>query len=110
MDERTTTITKFVAACLERNNPPDRPLPILLLLGRRGTGKTILLDRLNEISNEPRPRARLDLGYPGADPDPVAILAGLMSQLQPGADYVGTIPFPRFGLGLLALDLNPTTR
>jgi hypothetical protein len=106
-DEGTTTITKFVAACLEQNIPPVRPLPILLLLGRRGTGKTTLLDRLDKTLNEPRPRARLDLGRPGADPDPVAILAGLMSQLHPGAHYVGVIPFPRFGLGLLALDLNP---
>jgi hypothetical protein len=112
-DERTTTVTEFVGACLERHGPPGRPLPIVLLVGRRGTGKTALLDRLQEKTlTEPRPYARLDVGYPGddPDPDPLAILAGLMAQLHPHVKYVGTIPFPRFGLGLLALDLNPADK
>src|SRR5690348_759781 len=102
----TTTITEFVAACLERDTPADRPLPVVLIVGPRGTGKTTLLDRLDDSLSESRPRARVDLGCPGTDRDPVEIMARLSSQLHRRVAYVGTIGFPLFGLGLLALDLD----
>lgn len=100
-------IADFVHQSLERHGVPDRIVPIVLLLGRRGTGKTALLDLLHERYRDVRPYVRIDLSD---DPnvDALRMLVAVKSGLGRKVPRVKPISFPRFEFGLLALGLDPT--
>jgi hypothetical protein len=82
-----------------------------MLLGRRGSGKTALLDTLERDLEPLVPCARADLAQiPDAPPGQVA--AALAFQLNRDLRGFGRIAFPRLMLGHMAirLDLDQTNR
>jgi hypothetical protein len=89
---------------------PDRPLPVIVLLGRPGSGKTYALDHFEAVT-EGAPVARVDFAA-AADqrPHEVALhLAFLLARKHRGSK---PLRFPRLLLGLLAVqpELSLTDR
>ncbi|MET8679610.1 hypothetical protein ABZW18_19065 [Streptomyces sp. NPDC004647] len=86
---------------LRPSTEPDRPLPVIALLGRPGSGKTHALDHLEGVT-EGAPVARIDFAA-AADqrPHEVALhLAFLLARKHRGSR---PLRFPRLLLGLLAV-------
>jgi hypothetical protein len=101
-------ILSFVSGGLNRSRDRDTP-PIMLLFGPRGSGKTLLLDRLKANHETGSPTARLDFGR-SPDASPEAVLLDIGYQLSPGVPRVGKVRLPLLGLGFLAVGLDPESR
>lgn len=99
-------IAEFIHECLERTGVPERGAPIILLLGRRGSGKTAVLDLLHDRYQGVRPYVRINLSD-DPDVDAVRVLVAIKLGLSRKVPTVAPISFPRFELGLLALGLDP---
>ncbi|MGP4002133.1 hypothetical protein [Streptomyces sp. 8N706] len=86
---------------LHRPAEPDRPLPVIALLGRPGSGKTHALDHFASVT-EGAPVARIDFAAAAEQrPHEVALhLAFLLSRKHRGSK---PLRFPRLLLGLLAV-------
>lgn len=87
----------------------NRDLPVIVLLGPRGSGKTERLKRLEGDHAGVVPCVRLDLGDEAfADSPPGSplrkVLIRLMFQLSERCAHFGRLKFPRLTLGLLAVD------
>lgn len=89
---------------------PDRPLPVITLLGRPGSGKTHALDHFEAVTDG-APTARIDFASAAEQrPHEVALhLAFLLSRKHRGSK---PLRFPRLLLGLLAVqpELSLTDR
>lgn len=90
-------ILRFVADALKRGAVPERPLPIVLLAGPRGSGATVVLDELWELHHEETLCVSLDLASAQDVGDVVlATMQGIQRRV------IGIRPV-RFGRLLLAL-------
>lgn len=104
-------VASLVHACwVRRPGSPDRPLPVITLLGRPGSGKTFALEHLETVTRG-TPVARIDFAE-AADqrPHEVALhLAFLLSRKHPA---MRPMRFPRLLIGLLAVqpELSLTDR
>jgi hypothetical protein len=91
---------------LGRLEPDAGPVPVLVIAGAAGTGKTTLLQALDESCAGVIPRARLDpaavVAEGGQDPVPV-LLAMLARRLSRHCPVYGRLPFERLAVGLLAV-------
>ncbi|MEV6314323.1 hypothetical protein [Streptomyces sp. NPDC051776] len=95
-------VAGLVHECWARPQPgPDRPLPVVVLLGRPGSGKTYALDHFEAVT-EGAPVARIDLAAAAEQrPHEVALhLAFLLARKHRGSK---PLRFPRLLLGLLAV-------
>jgi len=101
-------ILRFVSDGLDRSRDRETP-PITLLVGPRGSGKTVLLDRLKTDHCKGSPTARLDFGL-APDASPEAVMLDIGYQLSPGVSRVGKVRLPLLGLGFLAVGLDPESR
>lgn len=99
-------IAEFVHESLERDGVPERIVPLVLLLGRRGAGKTAVLDLLDGRYRDVRPYVRINLAD-DPDVDALRVLVAVKWGLSRKVPTVAPISFPRFELGLLALGLDP---
>jgi hypothetical protein len=99
------SVTRFVTSCLDRSAGPSA-LPVVLLLGPCGTGKTVLLQQLNGQLGESAPTAWVDFAR---DPDanPLTVMLVIVRGLSRHVARVGSVRFPRLTLGLAALSLDP---
>lgn len=98
-------VIRFVTDGLDRSRNRDRP-PVVLLIGPRGSGKTMLLDRLEADHNEGSPTVRLDFGL-APDASPRAVMVDIGYRLSPGVARVGRVRLPLLGIGLIAVSLDP---
>ena len=98
-------IYSFVKAGLERPANPQVP-PAMLLVGRCGSGKTVLLEQLEEEHRKDVPTARLDLAR-DQHATPVTVMLTIRKALSQRVARVGKIPFPLLQLGVCALSLDP---
>ena len=90
--------------CVERPKPrrDHRELPTVVLLGQRGSGKSVVLDELGRRWGQVIPLARLDLGLEGeADRPPREIVLQLAFQLARKCPQFGRIPFRHLMLCLV---------
>lgn len=104
-------IDSLVHDCWSRpSGEPDRPLPVIVLLGRPGSGKTFALDHF-ESRTRGAPAARIDFATADVQrPHEVAVhLAFLLARKQRG---LKPLRFPRLLLGLLGVrpELSLTDR
>lgn len=98
-------VLRFVADGLDRSQGRDTP-PIVLLIGQRGSGKTALLDQLEDAYRGGMSTARLDFGK-APDASPAPIMLGIISQLSNRVPRIGRVRFPRLSIGLIAVSLDP---
>ncbi|MBG6134633.1 hypothetical protein [Longispora fulva] len=101
---RSSILESFAAWGIRRR--PIRPLPLLLLIGRRGSGKTAVLHELRRLASG-WPCAFLDLDSRRND-SVVGLLGAIVFQLSEGHRGLGRLKFPRFLIGQLAAQLNLT--
>ncbi len=80
---------------------PDRDLPVIVLLGRHGSGKTAALEYLAHRGST-APHAGHDFG--SATLRPYDVAARLAFQLSLKASYQRLLHFPRLTHGLVAVD------
>ncbi|MEU8566745.1 hypothetical protein AB0C51_00010 [Streptomyces pathocidini] len=104
-------VAELVHACWSRPDPAaDRPLPVIALLGRPGSGKTHALDHFEAVT-EGAPVARIGFAAAAEQrPHEVALhLAFLLARKHRGSK---PLRFPRLLLGLLAVqpELSLTDR
>lgn len=93
-------IVEFVGKALKRNGVPVKPLPIVLLMGPRGSGGTMLLGRLWDTYSADCLSVRLDLkAAQGVEDIVLAAVQGLGRRIRGIRD----IDFPRIGMLLKAL-------
>jgi len=98
-------VLNFFQKCLDRpERNPARLLPIVVLVGRHGSGKTVLIE---ELRRQLKPLVPCALVYLERTPDatPGEIAAALAFQLNSHVHQFGRIAFPRLMLGLLAVRL-----
>jgi hypothetical protein len=100
-------IIRFVADALNRADGRDNPTPpMMILMGVCGSGKTVLVERLEAIHRPSSPTARLDFaGHPDATPAEVMVAIG--GELHARVARVGKVEFPLLGMGVMALTLDP---
>jgi len=98
-------VLRFVADGLDRSRDRDTP-PVVLLIGSRGSGMTMLLDRIETGHRTGSPTARLDFGR-NPDANPAAVMLDIGSLLSPGVARVGKVKLPLLGIGLIAVSLDP---
>jgi hypothetical protein len=97
----------------ERGDRTHRRLPVIVLLGMSGSGKTAVLDDISRSWNQVVPLARLDLGAPGeADLPPREVVLQLAFQLAKWCPQFGRMPFRRLMLCLViaGAEINPQNR
>jgi hypothetical protein len=93
-------IIQLIKNELKRKGVPDRPPPITLLVGPRGSGGTVLLNSLWDECGRDSPSAHLDLAAAQSVDDVVfAAMQGLRRKIL----GIRTIGFPRLGLAFKAL-------
>jgi hypothetical protein len=93
-------VVRFVGEGLKRRGVPSRPLPIVLLVGPRGSGGTALLGRLWADFGADSPGVHLDLASAQTAADVVfAAMQGLRRKI-PGIRVIG---FDRLRLAFKAL-------
>ncbi|MFI8993319.1 hypothetical protein [Streptomyces sp. NPDC053542] len=80
----------------------DRELPVVTLLGRRGSGKTVTLRWLGYLASN-RPNAFYDFASAAAPKRPHEVAARLALGLSCRLPVQPAIHFPRLALGLLAV-------
>ncbi|MBO0801951.1 MAG: hypothetical protein J2P25_02605 [Nocardiopsaceae bacterium] len=96
-------VIDFVEAALKYDRPLTRPMPILLLVGPRGSGGSALLAGLWEEFGYDAPCARLDL----ADAEEVAdVMLTAMQGLLRHVWGVRQLRFPRLRLAVKALSFD----
>ncbi|MGW7412603.1 ATP-binding protein [Streptomyces sp. NPDC054863] len=100
-------ITAFVRDCWQRGKAA-RPLPVIVLLGRPGSGKTHALDHLARQGARFL-TARVDFGPRGVQ-RPYETARHLAFLLARKHDSVHAPRFPRLMLGLLAVSIPPLSR
>jgi hypothetical protein len=103
--------THLVDELVRRPGGQARPLPLVVALGARGTGKTALLRRIRDRCANRVPWAMLDLEELG-EARPSGILTGIAFELSRDVPQFGRIAFPRLWLCALVLtgNLNHTDR
>src|SRR5215471_6708945 len=94
----------LIPGCLARpaGSRGTRDVPIVLLLGPRGSGKTVLLDAVGRRFKDV-PQAALDFDATGPMRPRTAVIS-LAFQLARKCGKYGRLPFPRLLLGLLVVD------
>ncbi|MDQ0792845.1 ATP-binding protein [Streptomyces sp. B1I3] len=101
--ERDVAVRRHVAASLSRQQGPLRPLPALVLLGPRGSGKTALTAHLRQWGRRV-PLASIDL-EPVSERGgtPIDVLIELAFQLSAHHDGIPQLGFPALGALLAAV-------
>ncbi|MGH8906172.1 MAG: hypothetical protein ACRD0K_06590 [Egibacteraceae bacterium] len=92
-------IDQLIRDCLAS---PLRDVPVVLLLGTRGSGKTTWLDRIEEDCSGAGPWVRLDLRE-GQVARPHQIAELLAEGLKRPVKRLGRLRFPRLALGLAVI-------
>jgi hypothetical protein len=93
-------IVEFVREALRRQGVPDRPLPIVLAVGPRGSGGSVLLSRLWEEFSADCLSVRLDLEKAqGVEDVVLAAMHGLSRKIS----GIRPIEFPRLAMTFKAL-------
>jgi hypothetical protein len=98
-------VLRFVADALDRSRNRETP-PVVLLIGPRGSGKTVVIDRLEADNRSSAPTARLDFELT-RDASPAQVMLDIGTLLSPGVARVGRVRFPLLGIGLIAVTLDP---
>ncbi|MEU6132660.1 hypothetical protein ABZ805_26075 [Saccharopolyspora sp. NPDC047091] len=101
-DRELRLVREFLARPERDGIPASRPVPVLVFCGTGGTGKTALLDELAARMDGNVPCARFDCARLDGSSVPRA-LADLAAQLSRPCEGYGTLEFPRFIAGHLAL-------
>jgi hypothetical protein len=103
-------IGELVAECVghPKRRARNRDLPVVVLVGPRGSGKSERLGRLEAVYSGVVPSARVDLGDEAYRDDesklvPRKVLAKLCFDLCERRRHFGRLEFPRLTLGLLAV-------
>ncbi|MDI5965566.1 ATP-binding protein [Streptantibioticus silvisoli] len=93
-------VVELVRTALRRQGIPDRPAPVVLLSGPRGSGGTALLDRIWTECGQDCLKVQVDLADAQGVEDAVLLaMAGLLERV-PG---IRPIRFPRLSLAVKAL-------
>ncbi|GAB3438904.1 hypothetical protein [Actinophytocola sediminis] len=90
--------------CVIWPRPRGRQLPITLLLGPAGSGKTALLHEFDQLAAA-IPHAYTDLATSNPA-TPIDIMVDLVTQLSIGHRRLGRLRFPRFWVGLLVTKMD----
>ncbi|HEV2345314.1 MAG TPA: hypothetical protein VGS97_14540 [Actinocrinis sp.] len=98
----------LVRTRLKRRGVPAQAVPIVLLVGRRGTGKTQLLERLQREFGDRSPLAVIDFAH-ARDQSPHDVMLTVMRALSRRVRAVGVIPLPRLLLGLKTIEAQDGT-
>lgn len=101
-DRELRLVREFLVRPERDGIPASRPVPVLVFCGTGGTGRTALLDELAARMDGNVPCARLDCARLDGSSVPRA-LADLAAQLSRPCEGYGTLEFPRFIAGHLAL-------
>ena len=88
----------LVRSRLKRRGVPSQPMPVVLIVGRRGTGKTQLLERLHREFGDRSPLAVIDFAR-SRDQSPHDVMLSVLRGLSRRVRGVGVIPLPRLLLG-----------
>lgn len=111
-DHAVALIRELVARPDVRGRPSNRAMPLLVVEGAGGSGKSELLAATAELMEQRIPYARLDLGSVRASTVP-EILSALAFELSRWCRGYGRLTFPRLMLARLAmtetLDQNDPT-
>lgn len=99
---------ELVRARLKRRGVPSRAAPVVLLVGRRGTGKTQLLERLHREFGDRSPLAVIDFAR-ARDQSPHDVMLTVMRGLSRRVKAVGVIALPRLLLGLKTIEAQDGT-
>lgn len=86
--------------------PATRALPILVVEGAHGGGKTQLLAGLEKRADQRVPWARVDFGTLGAQDGAAQVLSSLAFQLGRSTPVYGELECPRLTTGLKAMQLK----
>jgi hypothetical protein len=97
-------VLRFVTDALERSGERDTP-PLVLMTGPRGSGKTVLIDRIETDNKAGWPTARLDFALK-PDATPAQIMLAIGTELHRHTPLVGKIQIPLLGMGISALTLD----
>lgn len=100
-------ILRFVTDALDRRRNRDTP-PIMLLIGPRGSGKTMLTRHLEAWHRAGAPVCAIDLGL-RPDATPTAVMWLIARELSRRVANVGKPRFPLLGIGLIAVNLDPAS-
>ncbi|MFF4245497.1 ATP-binding protein [Streptomyces sp. NPDC001822] len=101
--ERDVAVRRRVAETLSRQQGPLRPIPALMLLGTRGSGKTALTGHLREWARRV-PLASIDLEPVGErGGTPIDVLIEMAFQLSARHDGIPRLGFPALGALLAAV-------
>ncbi|HEV2779461.1 MAG TPA: hypothetical protein VGX25_08665 [Actinophytocola sp.] len=93
---------RVVDECVKRPNGSSRKLPIVVALGPRGTGKTALLQTIEDRCSDRVPFARLDLEEM-SEARPREIVTSLAFDLSRDCRQFGRLAFPALTLCLLVV-------
>lgn len=94
---------ELVRGRLKRRGVPTQAPQIVLLNGRRGTGKSELLERLHAEFGERSPMAVIDFAH-ARNQSPHDVMLTVMRGLSRRVPGVGVIPLPRLLLGLKTIE------
>jgi hypothetical protein len=91
-------VRALIAMLLERPRKASRPLPVVVLVGPRGAGKTALLRDADARYADRVPRALLDFATAPADITPAEAFRRLALGLGRYCPQFGRLPFPLVGI------------